>query len=140
MNAARQPARTHGFTLIELMIVVVVIGILTTLAVPAYFDYVRKARRADGKAALMRIQLQQEKWRAGHTEYSSDLAALKAGTTSTDGHYTLAVSGASATGYTATATAGTRQSSDKASGTSCATLTLAVNGNTSTFTPDACWK
>lgn len=131
---------SRGFTLIELMITVVVVGILAVIAVPGYQDYVRKARRADGKAALLRIQLQQEKWRAGHTTYSNDLASIGVGTSSTDGYYTLSLSGANESGYTATATAGTKQSGDKASGTSCATLTLVSAGNTATFNPEACWK
>lgn len=41
-----------GFTLIELMIVVVVVAILAAVAMPSYQDSVRKARRADAKAAL----------------------------------------------------------------------------------------
>jgi len=134
------PRRAGGFTLIELMIVVVVAGILAVIAVPGYQDYVRKARRADGKAALLRIQLQQEKWRAGHMTYSADLAEIGVGASSTDGHYTLALSGASEAGYTATATGGAKQAGDKVGATSCATLTLVANGNAATFSPEACWK
>jgi type IV pilus assembly protein PilE len=132
--------RAAGFTLIELMIAVAVVGILALIALPGYQDYVRKARRADGKSALLRIQLQQEKWRAGHTTYSAELAPIGVGASSTDGHYTLALSGADEAGYTATATAGTKQSGDKVGATSCATLTLVSSGNTATFTPEACWK
>ena len=132
--------RSAGFTLIELMITVAVVGILALVALPSYQDYIRKARRADGKSALLRVQLQQEKWRAGHTTYSADLAAIGVATASTDGHYTLALSGADEAGYTATATAGTKQAGDKVGATSCATLTLVSNGNTATFTPEACWK
>lgn len=134
------PRRAGGFTLIELMVVVAVVGLLAVVAVPGYQDYVRKARRADGKAALLRIQLQQEKWRAGHLTYGADLAAIGVSATSTDGHYTLTLSGATEAGYTATATAGTRQSGDKVGATSCATLTLVANGNEATFSPEACWK
>lgn len=88
----------RGFTLIELMIVVAVISILAAVAYPAYTDYVTRAKRADGKAGILQIQLAQEKWRANHTTYSSSLASLgftaAADTNfySPDQHYTLSVS------------------------------------------------
>ena len=66
-------ARSSGFTLIELMIVVALIGILAAIAVPAYQEYARKARRADAKNALIALQLQQEKWRASNIAYSATL-------------------------------------------------------------------
>jgi type IV pilus assembly protein PilE len=47
-------ARQRGFTLIELMITVAVIGILSAIALPSYQSYVERSRRADGRAALLR--------------------------------------------------------------------------------------
>ncbi|WP_445003565.1 type IV pilin protein [Halomonas mongoliensis] len=47
--------RTAGFTLIELMIAVAVIGILASIAIPSYQNYVQNARRADAQSILMEI-------------------------------------------------------------------------------------
>lgn len=52
----------QGFTLIELMIVVAVIGILAAVAYPAYTDSVLKGRRAQGRTALAELLQQQERY------------------------------------------------------------------------------
>ncbi|MDO9423977.1 MAG: type IV pilin protein [Methylobacter sp.] len=95
--------RSSGFTLIELMIVVAIIGVLASIAYPAYTEYVIRAKRSDGKAALLQVQLAQEKYRANNVSYGT-LAQIGVSATSPDGHYTIAVSGNTATAYTATAT------------------------------------
>lgn len=93
--------KMKGFTLIELMIVVAVIGILAAIAYPAYTDYVTRAKRADGKAALLTVQMAEEKWRANHTSYGSSADIGIA--TSTDGYYTIGYANIGANTYTITA-------------------------------------
>jgi type IV pilus assembly protein PilE len=102
-----------GFTLTEVVIVLAVVGILVAVAVPAYQQQMRKARRSDAINSLQAIYLAQERWRANHTDYG-DLADVWTGTDSSEGYYTMAVSGVSAAGYTATATrkAGESQAND----------------------------
>jgi len=142
----------RGFTLIEVMIVVAIVAILATIALPSYQDSVRKSRRADAVLALQRIQIEQEKFRAECPSYATgfDTARvcnantpannrLALATSSSDGYYTLNLPPVAnaATQYTATATAvtGTSQASDAG----CTVLTLAVDGLTLTRTPAECW-
>lgn len=135
--------QNHGFTLMELMIVVVIIGVLAAVAFPSYQDSVRKSRRSDAKADLLALQLAQEKWRATNPSYTANLANLgrtAAGGTfyTPQGFYTLGVAGVSATAYTITATpvAGSDQASD-----SCGAFSVDQNGPvTTTAAQTACWK
>ena len=140
-------------TLIELMIVIVIIGILAAVAYPSYQNSVRKARRADGAAALTNVQLAQEKLRSSCRFYAQNLAGaanicgasvaaswVAAPAASGEGYYAVALSNATATGYTVTATGTGDQAKDKAGGVTC-TLVLAVgpaNPN-GLRTPAGCW-
>jgi len=126
-----------GFTLIELMIVVAVIGILASIALPSYEDYVKRARRADAKSAILSIQLAQEKHRANCPIYASGFRASAPAdpndyctdnqivhpTVSSDGYYNLSLTGTSATAYTATAAPTGAQTSD----TECANFIINAN-------------
>ena len=57
-----RPARRRGFTLIELMITVAIVAILAAIAYPAYQDSVVKAKRAEGRTALIDFMQQQERY------------------------------------------------------------------------------
>jgi type IV pilus assembly protein PilE len=85
--------RQSGFTLIEVMIVIVIVGILVTIALPSYQDSIRKSRRSDGMAALMEISARQERFYAQRSTYTADIntaAGLNYGATaSPEGHYNL---------------------------------------------------
>ena len=55
MPTRRKIGWSSGFTLIEVMIVVALIALLATIAMPSYQDSIRKSRRADAKAALVQL-------------------------------------------------------------------------------------
>lgn len=67
-NEARR-ARAWGFTLIELLVAVVIVGILASIAYPSYVESVRRAKRGEGKAALMQSLQAQERFYSQQNTY-----------------------------------------------------------------------
>lgn len=65
----RMKRQNDGFTLIELMIVVVILAILFGIAIPSYKDYVRKAARAQAKAKILDIAQAEERYFTNHGTY-----------------------------------------------------------------------
>ncbi|GAB3728198.1 type IV pilin protein [Luteimonas pelagia] len=63
--------KSSGFTLIELMVVVVIIAIIAAIALPGYREQVRKSRRADASRAVGQLQLDLERWRAENPSYAN---------------------------------------------------------------------
>lgn len=63
-----------GFTLVELMIVVAIIGILAAISYPSYQSYVERSGRADGIAKLMEIMQAQERYASTNQTYTADVA------------------------------------------------------------------
>lgn len=146
-------SKQYGFTIVELMIVIVIIAILASVAYPAYLNSVRKARRADGQAAITALQLAQQKLRSSCRFYGAGLAAANAcgasaatstvmgGANSPDGHYVLAITNASGTGYTITATGQGDQANDADGGVVCTlVLTVSAANPNGVRTPAQCWN
>lgn len=126
------PGARHGFTLTEVLITMVVIGVLLAVAVPSYQSSIRKSRRAEAVTALTKIQQAQERHRSTNPTFISNITAAaptglgQPGTRTASGYYDLAISGNTASAYVATATAvpGTSQANDA----DCAVLAVQVNG------------
>ncbi|EHQ53751.1 methylation site containing protein [Ectothiorhodospira sp. PHS-1] len=121
---------TKGFTLIELMIVVAIIGILASIAYPSYTRYVERTQVSDGKTALLMLAQQMERCYTARLSYNN---CPNLATESPEGFYALTVN-ADATTFTLTATG---QKGRVTSG-SCNALTINHLGER-TPAGDACW-
>lgn len=68
--------KQRGFTLIELVIAIAIIGILVAVAVPAYQQQTQNARRSDGQAFLMELQTEMERFIFDNNSYPNGLSEL----------------------------------------------------------------
>lgn len=117
-----------GFSLIELMIVVVIVGILAAVAYPSYLSYITKSRRSDGQAALLDLANRMERYFSENHTYATATIGTSSATTdvlssatSPEGWYTLSIPTKTAFAFTIQATPQNAQGTED---TSCQSLTL----------------
>ena len=134
--------KQSGFTLIELMIVVGIVGILMAVAYPAYQDQVRKTKRADAQAGLTELAQFMERFYTSNGRYVNGggaAPALPFTQTPTDENtkaYNLGLSAVNATSFTLQAVPIGGQAADP-----CGTLTLTNTGQkgVSGGSVSTCW-
>ncbi len=147
MTRDRYGARTGtgGFTLVELMAVLLIIAVLTGLAWPAYREQVMKTRRSNGMTSLVELAAHMELYYADHGTYAGATLGTMTGNlfpaTTPDGHYRLAITWQDDLDFKISAAPTTRgnQQRDR-----CGTFTLDSQGNRGTSGHAAgmsqCWR
>jgi type IV pilus assembly protein PilE len=137
----------RGFTLVELMIAVAVVGILATVAYPSYVNQLRQSRRTDAKIALLDLAARQERFFSVNNVYATTPQQLGYATAAfpldvlsgSAAYYQLSTRvAAAAAGFSATAVPVGAQAVD-----ACGTYAidhLGVQSNTSNSLPASlCW-
>ena len=137
-----------GFSLIELLMVVGIIGVLASIAVPAYNGYIIKGKRSEGRAYISDLAARQERFYSDCNQYATGIGTgaasypctggiMRANGSSESGEYnfTSFTMGANNQGYTITITP--TFTDDK-----CTTLTMdqtGAKGFSGTGPQDICW-
>jgi type IV pilus assembly protein PilE len=142
----------YGFTLIEVLTAIVVLGVLAAIAIPSWRTHLLRARRGDAAAALIAVQKAQDAFFGSQARYA-DAAQLTTpapgglGLAATSGHgfYRIGIA-TSADGLEYTATASIVAAAGQADDTRCVALSIdhfglrrAVDSDGNDRTPD-CWK
>lgn len=143
IERGRSPARVRGFTLIELMIALTIMGILAAIAYPAYTQYVTRSRVGVAKSVLVQVMDRQAQFFVDNKGFATDLTDLGFGedgfgvdrsgkevaSTSGDRIYIISLAGgASATAFTVQAVPQLIQATNDAKHTRCGTLSITHTG------------
>ncbi len=142
-----QGSNPKGFTLIELLIVIAIMGVLMSIALPAYQNSVLRSGRAEAKSELLIVASDQERHFSNFNTYVNDATPLNTPVvadrdrTTQNGLYAISVAacagGAITNCFLATATAQGDQAAD-----ACATLTISNTGarGATGDTVAECWQ
>jgi type IV pilus assembly protein PilE len=149
IQTSRGQTSWRGFSLIELMVVMAVLAILSTIAVGSYRRYSLRATRTEGRLSLLAIQVAQEKYFLQNNTYAQDIAtviaappaglgvgSINASGVTSGGNYTISLA-ATPTTYTLQAVATGNQTKDTAA---CLTFTINEQGTRTPADSSGCWR
>ncbi len=155
MSAKQSSLRQQGFTLVELMIVILLMSVILGISIPSYRAYTLRAGRSDASSALLRIAAAQERFYLQNGTYAGNAALAAAppaglgftGSKSAHSYYDLSLAadaGGLTIGYVATAAvdASERQKGD----TDCTSLSMdqngrrGANGGYAAAVVEECWR
>ncbi len=145
MILKKHTKRTKGFSLVELIIVIAIIGLLAAVAIPSYNSYMLQSRRVDATSFLIEVASEQVRFYSEYNRYSDKMSELGFGAADTaesdEGFYTVTITTADNNSrYSATAApmAGSPQLKD----VECANFTLNSSAQrtvSGTSTAESCW-
>jgi len=135
-----------GFTLIEVMIVVAILGIIMAIGLPTYNSYIEKTRRADAIALLSEVAGEQQRFFTENNRFATTMTEMgyaAATEPSENGFYAVSVSGTSPDGSTYTLTAAPVAGEAQEGDTKCGSFTINSAGakglQNASETVDYCW-
>lgn len=135
--------KKNGFSLIELMTTVAIVGVLASIAIPTYKNYSIKSHRVEGKSLIMEIMQRQEKYYTENNTYTTNLSLLgysSSPVTSEQGYYSVSAS-AAADGITNNVVLTAQPIGSQSSDTECGSFKMNSNGQKSTSTSSTtCWN